>query len=152
MLALLPTLPPATRAALADTRIEIEDRTVALVGASSRARGQIETSFDGGEIIAAIDDGQEFSFILPEVDLPRLAAPGLQLRIERPYRFLKLDAVLPWTTVGYGAAIFTTLAQAGISAGMLSGFSTDYLLIPATSLSAAVEALTRLFDQARRET
>ncbi len=152
MLALLQSLPPATRAALAATRIDIDKRPLALVGAASRARGQIEALFDGAEIIASIDDGREFSLVIPEEDLPGLDVLGLDLRVERPFRLLRLDVVLPWTTVGYGASIFAALTQAGVSAGMLSGFSHDYLLIPSASLSVAVAALDRLFAQAQRET
>lgn len=148
MLALHQSLPPETVAALAATRIEIDERVMAVVAAGSGARRQIELLLDQTEIIAAIDDGHEVSFVVPESTLTALTAPDLDLRIERPFRFLRLDAVLPWTTVGYGAAIFAALAAAGVSAGMLSGFSTDYLLIPSASLSAALESLGRLFAQA----
>lgn len=145
MLALLRTLPPATCTALAATQIEFDQQQVAIVGAPSYERERIESLLDANETIAAIDDGQEYSLVVPEACLARLNSLDLAIRIERPFHFLRLNAVLPWSTVGYGAAIFAALADAGVSAGMLSGFSTDYLLIPSADLPAAAAALDRLF-------
>lgn len=151
MLSLLHTLPPETRAALAATHIVIDKRLVAIVAAPSHKRASIEVVLDDDEIIAAIDDGKEFSLVIPEKALGSLDLLGIDLRIERRFRFLRLDVALPWTTVGYAAAIFAALAEAGVSAGMLSGFSNDYLLIPAARLDAARQTLKQLFAAARSD-
>lgn len=148
MLSLLHTLPPETRAALAATHIVVDKRLVAIVAAPSHKRASIEVVLDD-EIIAAIDDGKEFSLVIPEKALGSLDLLGIDLRIERRFRFLHLDVALPWTTVGYAAAIFAALAKAGVSAGMLSGFSNDYLLIPAARLDAAKQTLKQLFAAAK---
>ena len=100
--------------------------------------------------LVTIDDGDEFTVILPESlldDLPPLIARSFQA--EYGYRFVHLEATLPWDTVGYGAAIFAALASAGLSAGFYSGYSIDYLLVRDADLSVALAALEMLITQAQ---
>lgn len=149
---LIGSLPPTTIAALAATHLEIGETPVIVIAAPSRERKKVETAIGVGASIAAIDDGQEFSVVITESHQTRLQALIPALQVEGPFNFIRLDVVLPWTTVGYGAAIFAALAAADISVGMLSGFTTDSLLIPSAKLSAAVRALGLLFDLAREMT
>ncbi len=146
---LLESLPASTIAALAATRIAIGEAPVFIVAAPSCERNRIASTLGADTPIASIDDGQEFSFVIPEFLRTRIDALDADLQVEGPFDFLRLDVTLPWTTVGYGAAIFAALAEAGVSAGMLSGFSTDYLLIPSAKHTAAVLALDLMFKLAR---
>lgn len=149
---LLDSLPPSTIAALAATRIETGEAPVWIVAAPSCERNRIASTLGADTYIASIDDGREFSFVIPESVRARIDGLDTDNQVEGPFNFLRLDITLPWTTIGYGAAIFAALAEAGVSAGMLSGFSTDYLLIPSASLAGAVQALGLLFDLAQAKT
>lgn len=146
---LLENLPSSTVAALAATRIDTGAAPVLIVAAPSSERNRIASTLGADTPIASIDDGKEFSFVISAFLRARIDALDADVQVEGPFDFLRLDATLPWTTVGYGAAIFAALAEAGVSAGMLSGFSTDYLLIPSAKHTAAVQALNLMFRLAR---
>ena len=64
-----------------------------------------------------------------------------EVRCERDYRAFKVRGPLPLNLVGILASIANPLAEAGLSIFAISTFDTDYVLVKAVNLNAAVEAL-----------
>ncbi|HET8625213.1 MAG TPA: ACT domain-containing protein [Gemmatimonadales bacterium] len=65
------------------------------------------------------------------------------VRCERNYRALRVRGPLPLNLVGILAAIAAPLADAGLSIFATSTFDTDYVLVKARDLDAAVSTLER---------
>jgi hypothetical protein len=63
-------------------------------------------------------------------------------RAERGYVALEVAGPLPLGMVGVGAALTVPLADAGISLFAVSTYDTDYVLVKAGSLDAALRALS----------
>lgn len=78
---------------------------------------------------------EELSVVVPED-----AAPPDTVA-ERGWRALKVEGPLDFALVGILASLTATLAAAGIPLFALSTFDTDYLLVGADRLGAAVAAL-----------
>ena len=66
---------------------------------------------------------------------------------ERDYRALRVRGPLPLDLVGILAAIAEPLAEAGLSIFAISTYDTDYVLVKARDLDAAVAALERAGHQ-----
>ena len=149
--AMLHTLSKITLTALAQTALHIADERFAIVAVASADRAEVELALGERRPLIAIDDGIEFTIVLPEpvlsFALPHLSLP---LRAESGYRFIHLRAELPWDIVGYGAAIFSALAGRNISAGFYSGYAIDYLLVRDERLDETLAALLDLFADAQR--
>lgn len=69
----------------------------------------------------------------------RLVPDGV--RAERGYRALQVAGSLPMHATGILAGLAAPLAAAGVPIFVLSTFETDYVLVPAGRLEAAVRAL-----------
>ena len=63
------------------------------------------------------------------------------VRCERDYRALRVSGTLPPDLVGILVSIAEPLAQAGLSIFAISTYDTDYVLVKARDLPAALEAL-----------
>ena len=149
---LLGDLPASALAALAETDVWADDGVYAIVAVTGDNRDSFLAALGKTKHLITIDDGDEFTIVIPESqldDLPPLLARTFQA--EYGYRFVHLEATLPWDTVGYGAAIFAALASAGLSAGFYSGYSIDYLLVRDTDLAVALAALEMLIEQTQRQ-
>ena len=66
---------------------------------------------------------------------------------ERDYRALRVRGPLPLNLVGILAAIADPLAKAGLSIFAISTYETDYVLVKARDLDAALAALARAGHQ-----
>ncbi|MCC7353881.1 MAG: ACT domain-containing protein [Anaerolineae bacterium] len=146
--AALAALPLATLGLLADTEVCVLPERVAIVGLAGGAREALAQA--GSGLMASLDDGEELTLIVREGDLARLQSLWPEAQTEAHYRLVKLVATLPWNTVGYGAAIAAALAEAKISVGFLSGYTTDYLLVRQADLETACAALAGLVREAGR--
>lgn len=60
---------------------------------------------------------------------------------EQPWRVLQVQGPLDFSLTGVMAALAGTLAEAGISLFAISTYDTDYVLVRAGQLDAAVDAL-----------
>ncbi len=65
------------------------------------------------------------------------------VRCERDYRALRVHGTLPPNLVGILVSIAEPLAQAGLSIFAISTYDTDYVLVKARDLTAALEALRK---------
>jgi hypothetical protein len=70
-------------------------------------------------------------------------AVPLDIRCERDYRALRVRGTLPPDLVGILVSIAEPLAQAGLSIFAISTYDTDYVLVKARDLPAALEALRK---------
>jgi uncharacterized protein len=77
----------------------------------------------------------ELSVLTTEAHVP-LALPA-----ERGYRAFKVQGQLPFDLIGVFASMAHPLAEAGLSIFALSTYDTDYVLVKAHDLEAAVAAL-----------
>lgn len=146
---LLGDLPPATLGALAETDLWVEEERYTIIAVPSDERDELIQTLGEAPALVTIDDGDEFTVVLDEAEFAR-AEPLLAAtyQIEPGFRFVRLEATLPWETVGYGAAVFAALAAAGVSAGFYSGYSIDYLLIGDNNLPLATAAIEALVAEA----
>ena len=78
---------------------------------------------------------EELSVLTTEAHVPPHA------RAERGYRALKVHGQLPFDLIGVFASLAQPLAEAGLSIFALSTYDTDYILVKAQDLAAAVSVL-----------
>lgn len=64
--------------------------------------------------------------------------------IERDWKIMTFDMVLPFSLVGFMAKISQVLADQGISIFALSAYSTDHILVKAKDLSSAIRKIESL--------
>jgi hypothetical protein len=80
---------------------------------------------------------EELSITAVQTNVPQ------EVRCERDYRALRVRGPLPLDLVGIVAAMADPLAQAGLSIFAISTYETDYVLVKARDLEAAVITLQR---------
>lgn len=73
----------------------------------------------------------------------RQSAVPPAVRCERDYRALRVRGTLPPDLVGILVSIAEPLARAGLSIFAISTYDTDYVLVKARDLPAALEALRK---------
>ncbi|MFH0874866.1 MAG: ACT domain-containing protein [archaeon] len=66
------------------------------------------------------------------------------IEIEKDWRLLTFDMVLPFELVGFMAAVSTVLADAKVSIFAVSGYSTDHILVKNKDLTKASKVLEKL--------
>ncbi len=86
-------------------------------------------------------DAREVTLLIEEDDWKRIHHAVRDARVERDFRLLTFDIELPWSVVGFLARVTELLAAAGISAGVLSSFSRDHLLIRQADLANTLRVL-----------
>lgn len=77
----------------------------------------------------------ELSIVCDESGVPD------DLTAERGWRCLQLEGPIPFETTGVAARFTSVLAKQAISVFVVSTFDTDYLLVKAAKIDAAIEAL-----------
>ena len=86
-------------------------------------------------------DSKQVTLLVAEEDWVRMRHVVRDALVERDFRLVTLDLELNWNTVGYFARVTEILAEAGISLGALSSFSSDHLLIKQADLGKALNVL-----------
>jgi hypothetical protein len=97
-----------------------------------------------GSFVTISRTAEELSITAPQSGVPA------EIRCERDYRALRVRGPLALDLVGVLAAIAEPLARAGLSIFAISTFDTDYVLVKARDLEAAVAALERAGHEVRR--
>ncbi|HNC25041.1 MAG TPA: ACT domain-containing protein [Opitutaceae bacterium] len=90
-----------------------------------------------GEFVSITVTGDEVSVMCPESSIP----PGFTTDLG--WRVLKVMGPFPFSTVGIMASLTAPLAAAGISLLAVATYDTDYVLVKADKLDAALAALTQ---------
>jgi hypothetical protein len=88
-----------------------------------------------GTFFSVTRTADELSVVCPEGAVPE------GVRCERGWLCLRVAGVIELSAVGVLAALAAPLAQAGISVFAVSTFDTDYLLVRAKDLGAALDSL-----------
>lgn len=88
-----------------------------------------------GNYFSITRTADELSVVCPQEVVPE------GVKCERGWRCLRVAGTVPFSVVGVLASLTVPLAEAGISVFAISTFDTDYLLVKAEDLAAAVEAL-----------
>lgn len=86
-------------------------------------------------VLAFVRSAEEVSLVCES----RLV-PG-DVRAEREYRALRVEGTLPFQATGVLSSLAVPLAEAGVPIFVVSTFDTDYVLVPATRLTDAFDAL-----------
>jgi len=127
------------------TRVEVLPQTFVLVGLRHedwrRLLENPELSPPPESIFMLLRDAREVTLLVEEDDWRAMRHAARDARIEAGFRLVTLDIELQWDVVGYLARVTEILAAAKVSAGALSAFSRDHLLIKQNELAAALLAL-----------
>ena len=91
-----------------------------------------------GVFISITRTADELSIICLEEKIPK------EIECERAWRVVEIVGQLEFSLVGVLASLLTPLADAGISAFVLSTFNTDYLLIKEKNINEVVKILETL--------
>jgi hypothetical protein len=89
-----------------------------------------------GRLTSLTRTSEELSVVCAAVDIPENA------RAERGWRALRVAGRLDFALTGVLASIAAPLAAAGVSIFVVSTYDTDYILVRAQGLAAAVRCLT----------
>ena len=89
----------------------------------------------GGAFRSSTRTADELSIVCPASRVPA------EVTAERDFRCLAVEGPLDFSAVGILASLTGALAEAGISLFALSTYDTDYLLVRAARLDAALAAL-----------
>lgn len=126
-------------------RVEVAPAVFYLIGLRhedwARLLENPELSPRGSAPFMLLKDEHEVTLLLDETDWRTIRHAVRDARVEADFRLLTFDLVLDWKTVGFLARVTKILAEAGISAGALSAFSRDHLLIKQDDLGAALRVL-----------
>ncbi len=89
---------------------------------------------------AVIKDDREMTCIIDEAKL------GSQkfLGFEGDWRLITFDMVLPFSLIGFFAAVSGALADAGVSLFAVSAYTTDHVFVKSPKLDVAIKALENL--------
>ncbi len=128
------------------TRVEVSPQTFALVGLRheewSRVLEQPELSPRADAVFMLLRDDKQVTLLLEDADWRTMRHAARDARVETGFRLVTFDIELAWNAVGYFAHVAAILATANISAGALSAFSRDHLLIKQDDLARALRALS----------
>lgn len=86
---------------------------------------------------AVIQDHKEITVVIEQEKIPGYGV----ISMEKGWRIITFDLVLPFELVGFLAKVTTSLALAKISVFVLSSYSTDHILVKDSSLNQATKIL-----------
>lgn len=89
-----------------------------------------------GRLTSITRTSEELSVVCAAADIPE------SVRAERGWRAFRVAGRLDFALTGVLASLAGPLAAAGVSIFVISTYDTDYILVRAQSLAAAVECLT----------
>lgn len=92
------------------------------------------------DAFAVIQDRKEITVVIEQEKIPGYGV----ISVEKGWRIITFDLVLPFELVGFLAKITTPLARAKISVFVLSSYSTDHILVKDKDLIQAIRVLKSL--------
>jgi hypothetical protein len=126
-------------------RVEVAPETFYLVGLRHQDWMHLlenpELSPRASSPFMCLKDAHEVTLLLEETDWRAMRHAARDARVEGEFRLLTFDIELDWNVVGFLARVAQILADANISAGALSSFSRDHLLIKQDDLGKALRVL-----------
>lgn len=64
--------------------------------------------------------------------------------IEKSFKIIKFDTLIPLNLIGFIAEVATSLAQQNISILVVSSYSTDHIIVKKQDLAKTIKTLTKL--------
>lgn len=107
-----------------------------IVSSKNYAIAQSSKTIDGA--FANIIDKNEITVIIEQDKLKDAK------KIEKDFRLITFDMVLPFSTTGFISRISSALAKEKISIFVISSFSTDHILVKEKDLDKALKVLTKI--------
>ncbi|MBO8182742.1 MAG: ACT domain-containing protein [Archaeoglobus sp.] len=101
------------------------------------------SNFTNFPFFALINDGKEITIVAEEDLLEDL---DLNINLEKDFRIITFETVLPFDTVGFIAKISGALAAKNIPILVFSSYSTDHILVRSIHLEDALKALRSVFE------
>jgi len=92
------------------------------------------------DFFCAIKDKKEITLILKEIDIDKVNA----IEIEKDYRIITFNVILPFNLVGFMSTISSALAKEKISLLAISSYSNDHILVKERNLNKTIEVLKDL--------
>jgi hypothetical protein len=92
------------------------------------------------DAVAVIRDRREITCLVEESRLESMHV----LAVDRGWKIISFDMILPFGLVGFLAGISGVLADAGISICAFSAFTTDHILVKEEDVSLALSRLESL--------
>ncbi|MDH5406415.1 MAG: ACT domain-containing protein, partial [Candidatus Aminicenantes bacterium] len=92
------------------------------------------------DAFAVIQDKNEITVV---IDQSKINEEDI-IEIERDWKILTFNMVLPFNLVGFLAVVSSTLAEEEISIFAISAYSTDHILVKQKHLAIAVKKLKAL--------
>jgi uncharacterized protein len=99
---------------------------------------------ESGVLVSVTRTPAELSIVCEEAAVPS------RLKAQRGFRCLRVLGPLDFAEIGILESLATPLARAGISIFALSTYNTDYILLPADDLEAALSALSEAGHEVHR--
>ena len=128
------------------SRVEVAPATFSLVGLRhedwARLLEHPELSPRPSEPFMCLKDAHEVTLLIEESDWRAMRHLVRDAKVENEFRLLTFDVELDWNVVGFLAHVTRILANASVSAGALSAFSRDHLLIKQENLGEALRVLS----------
>jgi uncharacterized protein len=93
----------------------------------------------GGDVFCIMRTPNELSIVCAEASLPDDDA----LTTERGWRMFRLEGPFPFEMTGVLASVLDPLAKAGVSIFALSTYDTDYVMVKAGQVDAAIIVITQ---------
>ncbi|HEX8846679.1 MAG TPA: ACT domain-containing protein [Pyrinomonadaceae bacterium] len=126
-------------------KVEVAPETFYLVGLRhedwARLLENPELSPRASAPFMCLKDRHEVTLLLDETDWRTMRHAVRDARVEGNFRLLTFDIELDWNVVGFLARVTQILADASISAGALSSFSRDHLLVRQDDLGKTLRVL-----------
>ncbi|MGV9170135.1 MAG: ACT domain-containing protein [Promethearchaeia archaeon] len=88
----------------------------------------------------AVIQGNEITLVVEEEKLDTIPV----IEVERGWRMITFDMILPFGVIGFLARIAQALAEARVPIFALSAYSTDHILVKEDNLDKTVDALESL--------
>lgn len=136
---------------LRGTKVEIAPETFVLISLSHENYRRLlenpELSPRGAAPFMLLADKYETTMLLDAIDWQTMRHAARDAKIEDNFRLLTFTLELDWSVVGFLAFVAKTLAEAGISVGVISAFSRDHLLIKQEDLPRALKILSQYVEE-----
>ncbi len=113
-----------------NARVLVDGRTFAIVKSDRAVAGAF----------AVVRDANEITCVIADSAIPSRGIIG----VDRGWRLVTFDMILPFSLVGFLARISGALAKEGISILSFSAYSTDHVFVKDRDLEKAIGALRKL--------
>jgi hypothetical protein len=129
---------------LANTTLNVHHGEVVVAGVNPAYRKRAAALAGKPDLISVLFLPEEITLIMWSELWRRCREEFAGSHAEEGFRLVTLKVKLAWDVVGYLARITAALAAAGVSVGVLTGYSGDHLLVKDSDLDKVLSALRSL--------